>query len=278
MNIIDSDNYAAAGVQTFFFPGGEPHARLPDNFDAQQPTLLVARMRTWNDVGIAACVLDALRQAKCQRIGLFAPYFPAARQDRTDGRTPLTMKMIIRLLEGTVDTPHTFDLHNPAVVYGVRNWLPHDLGLPVRPDIDVVVAPDIGAAERAFRFREAYCPNAQLLRLPKKRDFATGKLGDYDLTGITIDPAKRYLVVDDICDGGYTFILLADAMRKHAAGEALHLELFVSHGIFSKSLVPLLPHYRHIYTTDSWCQLTNHRLLTVYPLQPIIDRIAKEFA
>jgi hypothetical protein len=27
--IIDSDSYAASGIDTLFFPGGEPHVKLP---------------------------------------------------------------------------------------------------------------------------------------------------------------------------------------------------------------------------------------------------------
>lgn len=45
------------------------------------------------------------------------------------------------------------------------------------------------------------------------------------------------VVVDDICDGGRTFVELAKAIRE--AGYTKELRLCVTHGIFSAGLQPL---------------------------------------
>ena len=58
------------------------------------------------------------------------------------------------------------------------------------------------------------------------------------------------LVVDDICDGGGTFLLLAEALRK--AGIDNNLELYVSHGIFSKGTDIIYKSFYPIYTTNSF--------------------------
>lgn len=55
------------------------------------------------------------------------------------------------------------------------------------------------------------------------------------------------LIVDDICDGGGTFVGLAKELR--AAG-ATRVYLYVTHGIFSKRLP--LEGIDHVYTTDSF--------------------------
>ena len=55
MKIIDSDDYSAAGIETMFFPGGEPHVKVPF---FSEPLLLHLKLRTWNDVGFAALLLD----------------------------------------------------------------------------------------------------------------------------------------------------------------------------------------------------------------------------
>jgi ribose-phosphate pyrophosphokinase len=51
-----------------------------------------------------------------------------------------------------------------------------------------------------------------------------------DVTG------KRVLIVDDLCDGGRTFIELAGVLRSRAAAD---IGLFVSHGLFTKDLDPM---------------------------------------
>jgi len=56
------------------------------------------------------------------------------------------------------------------------------------------------------------------------------------------------MIVDDICDGGATFILLAKEL--YAAG-AKEVNLFVTHGIFSKGLIPLYEAgIKRIFTQD----------------------------
>jgi len=55
--------------------------------------------------------------------------------------------------------------------------------------------------------------------------------------------------VDDICDGGGTFIGLAKALKQKNAG---NLYLAVSHGIFSKGFNELNKHFTKIFTTDSF--------------------------
>ncbi|MAX71916.1 MAG: hypothetical protein CMC76_12600 [Flavobacteriaceae bacterium] len=60
---------------------------------------------------------------------------------------------------------------------------------------------------------------------------------------------KDCLIVDDICDGGGTFIGLAKELKKHNAG---NLYLAVSHGIFSKGLEELNQYFTKIFTTDSF--------------------------
>lgn len=65
----------------------------------------------------------------------------------------------------------------------------------------------------------------------KVRDQLTGNITSYRLIGDV--RGKKVLIVDDICDGGMTFKLLTKDLL--AAG-ATEVNLFVTHGIFSKRL------------------------------------------
>jgi phosphoribosylpyrophosphate synthetase len=190
----------------------------------------------------------------------------------------------------------TFDVHNPDMWFNGHNYMPSDLGLPLRPEVDYVIAPDKGAHARALDFMNAYCPNASLMIASKERNPDTGELSNYRLEGDT--PPGIYLVVDDICDGGGTFQLLAQEFYckrleySEGMGEngPTRLELFVSHGIFSKPLNGLLDGYHHIYTTDSFFSMKRHLALnpaytaeliakiqarfTVHALDQIVQRVA----
>lgn len=270
--IIDSDDYKSAGIETLFFPGGEPHAKIPPELNG--PVLLFLKLRTWDEIGFAACVMDALRRnRKIEPLNAFIPYFPGARQDRSDGHAPLTAFLMSKLLASRARTT-VFDLHSETTYFIgdiVARLMPRDLDIPLRTDVVGIVAPDAGATERAIEFRDRFYPSAQLVQCGKRRDATTGRLSGYEMQPLPFE--GRYIIVDDICDGGGTFNLLAEEFAKDPAAGRSHLEMFVSHGIFSKGLEAISPLIERITTTDSWCRLTGNDRLTVLPLAPLFSKI-----
>lgn len=160
-----------------------------------------------------------------------------------------------------------------------------------------VIAPDKGAHARAQRVGDA-------LQVPtyfasKQRDFETGKLSsfnapeewtvDYDFRRDTIrgmpvvrdgdavykavPPTEgRYLVVDDICDGGGTFMGLASVLGIPRE----NLDLWVTHGIFSGNAGQLVHAYGNVFTTDSHPGAHNPEVgARVTPLLPYFIEYAK---
>lgn len=275
--VIDSDNYEAAGIKAFFFPGGEPHVKIPDFTD--QDLLLFLKLRTWNDAGLAACLLDALNQQEySDSVQIFIPYFPAGRQDRSDGFSPMTLGITAALLargDMALFDPHSehtegliASAHNALVGYypSVNTWMPSDLDLTSLPEYDGVIAPDRGAAARAEDMAAAL-GDVEVIYAEKVREFGTGDITHYQIEGLHL--GKKYLVVDDICDGGATFNLLAENVP-----HGVDIDLWVSHGIFSKGVDNLSLRYGTIYTTDSFYKDGfTHPDVKMLPLNQLFDRI-----
>lgn len=270
MTIIDTDNYAASGIETLFFPGGEPHVKVPE---FAGPVTLYARLRTWADVGFAVLVMDALsRQKGVTTKVAFIPYLPGARQDRSDGSAGMTLAVIRRLLAFGTWECLAFDPHSDAAfIEGplVGAFMPMDLSLKPDPAVVGVIAPDAGAFMRAKQYRDRFHPTASLIECSKTRDPHTGCLSNYHMERLT--RPGRYVVVDDICDGGGTFNLLATAFNSDPLAAQCTLELFVSHGIFSRGVDMLSARYERITTTDSWCRHPSEGRLRVIPLRPLIE-------
>lgn len=89
----------------------------------------------------------------------------------------------------------------------------------------VMAYPDAGAAERYGS------KGGRHIIGDKVRDQLTGYITEYKIEG---NPeGKDILIVDDICDGGMTFRLMAKELYKQGA-QSVHL--YVTHGIFSKGL------------------------------------------
>jgi ribose-phosphate pyrophosphokinase len=276
--IIDSDDYAASGIDILFFPGGELHVKIP--IISADMIIPVLKLRSWMDVGFAALLLDALaRQRPHAVVRPFIPYFPGARQERSDGRAPLTLEVMRQLLASRWMV-HVLDFHSYSssrpvcVEYGMEDLLPARRG-----NVAGIIAPDDGAMYRATRFRDALYAGRQIVHCTKKRDPHTGALSGYYLP--QLHAVGHYIVVDDICDGGGTFNLLAEAFDADPIGAQSTLELVVAHGIFSKGVAKISRRYQHITTSESWCRHslpaaispTDSKRLTVLPLDPIINRI-----
>lgn len=260
-NVIDTDDYSASGIEVLRFAGGEWHANVP-----LWPVTRVhvhAKLRTPDDTMCLLAVLSAL-ESQGVEVHLFAPYFPGLRQDRNpsdmNGNTPLTSAVYGRLLAPYCATITTVDAHSEA---GLRNAAKYMKGgsqnfIEIKPDVfladlipfemspGVVFAPDKGAVQRSTEASVAL--KANLAKAEKERDFNTGQLKGFRITQRPYTNA-RVLIADDICDGGGTFVGLLAEIRKYY--EEQPVDLYVTHGIFSKGFGPLNG-FDRIYTTDSW--------------------------
>lgn len=99
-----------------------------------------------------------------------------------------------------------------------------------RTGTTMVGYPDSGAVQKYFNLY----PDLIFVRGDKVRDQGTGLIKSYNITGNV--KGEKVLIVDDICDGGATFVMMAHELYDAGAAE---VNLFVSHGIFSRGLKPL---------------------------------------
>lgn len=116
--------------------------------------------------------------------------------------------------------------------------------LPKGTKYDVIVAPDKGATEKARKCADTKKALA-LINATKVRD-ANGRIIKTEIpeNSSQVITGRDVLIVDDICDGGGTFLPLADALK--AAG-AKGVHLYVTHGIFSKGLDVFAGHIDKIF-------------------------------
>jgi ribose-phosphate pyrophosphokinase len=131
----------------------------------------------------------------------------------------------------------------PIRIHNVRVFPQSEVAKKLWHGYSGIIAADKGGKARAEAMAEAM--NLPVYYGGKTRDVSTGKL-----TGFTLEPIPaggHYLVVDDICDGGGTFIGLGEKIREQGA----FADLFVSHGIFSKGTEDLKKVFKNIITTDS---------------------------
>lgn len=110
--------------------------------------------------------------------------------------------------------------------------------------IDHVVAVDKGAIERAVAVANFY--NAGIIFADKNR--VDGKvIGHTILTSSRkVEADDTIWVVDDLCDGGATFISIAKLLRE--TFNFRELNLYVTHGLFSRGKEELFKHFTEIHS------------------------------
>ncbi len=248
--------------KNFTFAGGELHIKIETYLKEVDQVTITARPRSFNDFGLILLAADAVKRADVKTLHLFIPYFPAARQDRVmvPGE-PLSVKVYADLINSVgFESVTVFDPHSevtPALLNNVRV-------IPNYPFVESfcnnysdyhLISPDGGALKKVHKLAQAIQATS-VIECSKVRDVRTGQLKAF--TAYTDDlEGKTCLVVDDICDGGGTFLGLADELKAKNAG---NLILVVSHGIFSKGFESLFEKYDEIYTTDSFKSIEDPRV------------------
>jgi ribose-phosphate pyrophosphokinase len=248
-------------ITTWVFPGGEIGVTIKDTTDPQERATLatiVTRLNTPPQLVELILVADALKRMGQVLGNLYVPYLPYARQDRVDipGRS-FSLKAIASVIDSlgfrsiTVMDPHSLVA---AACFTNTNFitipvLPYIIQWIVMTNINTasmaIVCPDAGAEKRCLEIAKHFgCP---IIQCSKVRDPKTGKLERYTAP-MDYPKVDDYIVIDDICDGGGTFNLLAESLRIKKE----KLSLFVTHGIFSKGFDELALYYSKIGYTNSW--------------------------
>jgi ribose-phosphate pyrophosphokinase len=249
--------------EAFTFSGGEPHIKITSDVNELNEITITHRLNSFNDLGLLCVCVDALKRMGVEFISLFIPYFPAARQDRVMiGGEALTVKVYADILNAMqLDKIIVFDAHSevtPAVLDRCIVISNHGFIRQVLADLKkgtLLISPDGGALKKIYKVSQAL-GGAEVIECSKSRNVKTGALSGFKVYADDLE-GKDCLIVDDICDGGATFIGLAEALKNKNAG---NLYLAISHGIFSKGVEALASTFKKVYTTDSIKELKHEQV------------------
>ena len=228
-------------LQPVLFPGEEVHI----NQDQAPGDYEVAVVRGGDAASLVTAQLWADWCGDTPR-ALVIPYLPGARQDHD---VPFGARVYANLINAVgADVVLCADPHSMVEVGMVAHAQVADTSFALQQfvsgkNIDVVVIPDEGA--RARGLAAANLLGVQAVQAYKHRDRLTGKL-----SGFSCDPipdGATVCVVDDICDGGGTFLGLATT----AGFDPAKTHLYTTHGIYSKGTRALLGAYATLGCTDS---------------------------
>ena len=247
-NPVNNAKYLKTDTSVMKFPGGEVH--IKGEFKVRDEVAVVRGSNGDMSDDLIALLewADIRKTLRLPKIAVI-PYLPAARQDRG---LPFSAKVYANLINSAnLDKVICIDPHSdvmPALLNNVEIINSHSLTdiVAVLQPYSAVIAPDSGASKRAYEVAKRM--NVPMFQAWKHRDPATGALTGFGCETVRANRANGpALVVDDICDGGGTFMGLAESLKYDK--EDIHL--YITHGIFSGKHRDLENHFGRIITTNS---------------------------
>lgn len=253
------------------FPDGQQTIDLTDTNSLERysdAVKITTRLNTFRDVEVLICAVAAIRNIKPNReIALYVPYFLGSRSDRKfqEGGVNYLKQVICPIINSlNFSAVVVLDPHSDVLEACLNNYEKVDNHLIVKyaltgidnkdgaQDRICLVSPDAGAYKKIFDVAKKFGID-KIVTATKVRDLKTGQILKTEVPNLPVSINQeelKYVIVDDICDGGRTFIELAKAIKEQRPNASIYL--IVTHGIFSGGFYDLNEMFDGIFCTNSY--------------------------
>ena len=239
IEIFDLDQGEIIPFKRKVFPCGEQHIKI----ETISPNSRAASI-SWNyekpsEILDIIFINDYLKENGFSYVALKMHYVPFSRQDRHFKNECFTLKSFCKLINNcefnrvVIEDPHS-DV-TPALL---NNCYVNDghRALDQFIDSDITgyhfLSPDAGSLKKVNKLAIKYKPES-VIQCTKHRDIKTGDITKTEVFNITTDDYP-IIMIDDICEGGRTFIEIAKILKKD--NPERRVILCVTHGFFSAGL------------------------------------------
>ena len=251
------------------FPDGQQSVDLVDIFNITDDIRIATRLNSFSDLEILICATKALRNITTKPIHLYVPYFLGSRSDRKFGLGGVNyLKEVICPIINSLDfaTVEVLDPHSDVLEACLNNFVKLPTNYLVKQALTQIdnkdgaqnrvylVSPDAGAYKKIFDVAQKFNID-NIITASKVRDLKTGAILRTEIPILNQHKDLKYIIIDDICDGGRTFTELAKVMKQSRPTAKLYL--IVTHGIFSAGFDELGKYFEQIYTTNSYKDIDN---------------------
>lgn len=273
LNLVDLEN-SDIKYKISRFPDGQQSITL-DMVDADLPNKITvsitSRFNSFKDLEIIIAANQALREfSYVENVKLNVPYFLGARSDRKfEAGTSNYLKTVICPIINAQNFSRVtvLDPHSDVLEACLNNYHKHNNHRLVKDALTKIdnkdgaqsriclVSPDAGAYKKIFDVAKEFKID-NIITATKVRDVRSGNIIRTEIPTLNQHDDLKYVIIDDICDGGRTFIELAKAIKGSRPSAKVYL--VVTHGIFSAGFKELSQYFEGIYTTNSYREVADN--------------------
>jgi ribose-phosphate pyrophosphokinase len=252
------------GARFILFPDNQPHAiieGLKKSDEAEVICSLTDSLKVMHLLQTA----NALDHLSVKKKRLIIPYLMAARYDRLMQRgDSFDLEVIAGLINSCgFEKVLLFDVHSEVSLKLIKNSVNvnnRQLVEQYQMPNAVLICPDAGASKKVKEYLAWNDNLKEIIYCNKKRELTTGKI-----TLEVKEPEKcnerNCVIIDDICDGGATFLAIAQQVKPK------HLTLIVTHGIFSKGVSALEKKFDKIILSNSYRRIYDSKKVKMIEIE-----------
>lgn len=234
-----------------------------------------SRLNNAEDLLMIVCATQALRNLKVKEIHLYTPYIMGLRSDRLfqEGGNRYIKDIIAPILNAqNFESVTCIDPHSDVAENCINNLVKisnfdlikdtiHELR-PIGKGFNdylkniILVSPDAGASKKIYKVAEQIGYKGDIITCSKNR-IIDGSI-DKTIVPLALGAGhgdKDMIIIDDICDGGATFINIAKEIKEYERlgfAKKINIYLIITHGIFSAGFEELNKYFDGIYCTNSY--------------------------
>ena len=246
MNIIDFTK--GIGYKVIRFPDGEVHLQL-DEINRKEGVKVVMRVRNAEDLFLLMQLSDILHRQEVVVDELHIPYLMSMRCDRVFSfDRPFSLKIVSDIVKGVgARCTYIYEPHSMRCV-DFTNCAEKSISLSLLLEYlgsSTICFPDKGAKDRYDEYRL----KIDTLLCEKVRNVDTGVLEGFKVVNPEVFFGGEITLVDDLCDGGGTFMGLATHLRKL---NPTKLRLVVTHAVQKQGILNVASAYDEVVITNTY--------------------------
>ena len=233
------------------FPDGEVMFEFTDKLDRKESMHIICRIKSAEDLFILLQIGDILNRHGIE-FELSILYLMSMRMDRVmDFNRPYNLQIVSNLINSIKPRKvKIIEPHSDKTTLLLQNseGIPTTGLIPIEElnPSTVICFPDKGAYDR---YIDKVFPHLAKCFCEKERDSLGALVGFHLNKGLIDLVGRNVLVIDDLCDGGGTFIGVGELLRKENIDK---LSIFITHAIQKQGLEKLSKLYDEICITNSY--------------------------
>jgi ribose-phosphate pyrophosphokinase len=236
------------------YPDGQISAKL---VSANDPSEIVStRINSYEDLFYLRSIAEILQYKNIET----SAFIPCLFGQRSDRRFIETQSFDLKVIAEVINSCHfttvsVLDPHSDVCLALINNSFKltsfnfvTNAVENIKSDNLVLVSPDAGAYKKVFTYGSKL--DLPVVAANKYRSLS----GEINMVFVGDVKDKDCLIVDDLCDGGYTFTVLSQKLKEQGARDVY---LYVTHGYFSKGFDQLKENITRIFCTNSVKDISN---------------------